>query len=259
MVKFKKLFVGCGLVVVGCVMWLVSACSQSGTGSIPVQPPKTVKLPLPSSATTTTPSTLSKSATVIAPSATTQSPTVTNSPPAESPTTTVAPPVVTTATPVETPTTTTEPPIVTTPATTTTPFYDIDINKYVLEINGFVNTSLSLSYAQIQTYPTVTLPVEIVCPGEEDEWDNWTGVPLSTLLNAAGLSPEASEVVFTGSDGYFVDLPLSTAMEKGVFLAYQMNGQALSQMRGYPLRLVATARRRLDLHWRVPTGQRRCQ
>jgi DMSO/TMAO reductase YedYZ molybdopterin-dependent catalytic subunit len=79
---------------------------------------------------------------------------------------------------------------------------------------------------------------EIVCPGTLDEWDNWTGVPLSTLLNAAGLSPEAGEVIFTGSDGYFVQLPLSTVLGKGVFLAYQVNGQALSQDRGYPLRLV---------------------
>jgi DMSO/TMAO reductase YedYZ molybdopterin-dependent catalytic subunit len=139
---------------------------------------------------------------------------------------------------------------VTTQPTTTTPFYDIDINTYLLDINGLVNTPLSLSYTQIQTYSTVTLPVEIVCPGEEDEWDNWTGVPLSTLLNVAGLSPEASEVVFTGSDGYFVDLPLSTVMEKGVFLAYQMNGQALSQMRGYPLRLVVGGSEGADwLRW----------
>jgi DMSO/TMAO reductase YedYZ molybdopterin-dependent catalytic subunit len=136
------------------------------------------------------------------------------------------------------------------PTTTITPFNDSDINAYVLDINGLVNTPLSLSYAQIQTYPSVTLPVEIACPGVEDEWDNWTGVPLSTLLNAAGLSPEASMVVFTGSDGYFVYLPLSTVLEKGVFLAYQMNGQSLSQDRGYPLRLVVSGSEGADwLRW----------
>ena len=28
MVKCKKLFIGCGLAVITCVMWLVSACTQ---------------------------------------------------------------------------------------------------------------------------------------------------------------------------------------------------------------------------------------
>ena len=63
---------------------------------------------------------------------------------------------------------------------------------------------------------------------------------MSTLLNAAGLMPEAGEVVLTGADGYYIILPLQTVLEKGVFLAYQMNGQDLSEDRGYPLRLVVT-------------------
>ena len=253
MVKFKKLFVGCGLVVVGCVMWLVSACTQSGTGSTPVQPPKTVNLPLPSSATTNTPSNLNKSATIISPTTTTQSPAVTNSTTAQIPTSTTMPPAVSTTTTEETPTTTTEPPIVpygyTPPTTTITPFNDSDINAYVLDINGLVNTPLSLSYAQIQTYPSVTLPVEIACPGVEDEWDNWTGVPLSTLLNAAGLSP-SEHGCFYWIRRVFCLFTSFNRPGKGVFLAYQMNGQSLSQDRGYPLRLVVSGSEGADwLRW----------
>jgi hypothetical protein len=37
-----------------------------------------------------------------------------------------------------------------------------------------------------------------------------------------------------------VELPLKTVLSGGVFLAYQMNGQALTPDRGYPLRLVVT-------------------
>jgi DMSO/TMAO reductase YedYZ molybdopterin-dependent catalytic subunit len=116
----------------------------------------------------------------------------------------------------------------------------VDINTYTLTVNGAVDTSLSLSYAQILAYPSVTQDARIICPGEEDETDQWTGVPLSTLLNAAGLSPEADEVVFTGLDGYYVQLPLASVLDSSVFLAYQMNGQTLPWERGYPLRLVVT-------------------
>jgi DMSO/TMAO reductase YedYZ molybdopterin-dependent catalytic subunit len=74
--------------------------------------------------------------------------------------------------------------------------------------------------------------------GDEIQLHQWTGVPLSTLLNAAGVSPGATEVVFTGLDGYYTQLPLASVLDSGVFLAYQINGQNLTWDRGYPLRLI---------------------
>jgi DMSO/TMAO reductase YedYZ molybdopterin-dependent catalytic subunit len=134
------------------------------------------------------------------------------------------------------------PPIVSTPAPApsegqTTP---TDIDNYLLYINGLVNNPQTLTYAQILALPYITQTVEIACPDVIDETDQWTGVPLSTLLNTAGLMPESNEVVLTGADGYYIVLPLETVLDKGVFLAYQINGQALSEDRGYPLRLVVT-------------------
>ena len=229
MVKFKKLLVGCGLAAVTCVMWLVSACTQSGANSVPSQPIKVTSSSTTNLNTSETP-TLSNSPTIITSTTTTQSSAVTATP---------APPPTTLA---ETPTTTTVPPIVSTPAPTpsegqTTP---TDIDNYLLYINGLVNNPQTLTYAQILALPSTTQTVEIACPDVIDETDQWTGVPLSTLLNAAGLMPESSEVVLTGADGYYIVLPLETVLDKGVFLAYQINGQALSEDRGYPLRLVVT-------------------
>ena len=229
MVKFKKLLVGCGLAAVTCVMWLVSACTQSGANSVPSQPIKVTSSSTTNLNTSETP-TLSNSPTIITPTTTTQSSAVTATP---------APPPTTLA---ETPTTTTVPPIVSTPAPTpsegqTNP---TDIDNYLLYINGLVNNPQTLTYAQILALPSTTQTVEIACPDVIDETDQWTGVSLSTLLNAAGLMPESSEVVLTGADGYYIVLPLETVLDKGVFLAYQINGQALSEDRGYPLRLVVT-------------------
>ena len=127
---------------------------------------------------------------------------------------------------------------------------EIDIDSYTLIIDGIVNSPLSLSYKQLQSFPTITRDAEIICPGVKDETDSWTGVSLSTLLKEAGLATGASEVVFTGEDGYFVQLPLETVLESDVFLAYKMNGQTLSQDRGFPLRLVVGKSQGADwLRW----------
>ena len=228
MSKYKKLFVGAAVTVISCVMWLVSACTQSEVNLVPGQPAKLGNSPITNPDTTTEPPTLIKSTTIIN-STTTQPSTAAN-------TTTTEPPAVAASTPAAT---TNAQSIATPPATTTTtPFYNVDINSYTLTIGGMVNSTLSLSYAQILAYPSTTQTARIICPGEEDETDQWAGVPLSTLLNAAGVSPEATEVVITGLDGYYTQLPLASVLDSSVFLAYQINGQNLTWDRGYPLRLV---------------------
>ena len=230
MSKYKKLFVGAAVTVISCIMWLVAACTQLEVNSVPSQPTKSGNLPIVVPDTTTEPPTLSKSTTII---------NSTTTPPSVAATTTTEPPAAVASTPPATTITTTAPSIATTPATTTTtPFYDVDINSYTLTIGGMVNSTLSLSYAQILAYPSTTQTARIICPGEEDETDQWTGVPLSTLLSAAGVSPEATEVVITGLDGYYTQLPLASVLDSSVFLAYQINGQNLTWDRGYPLRLI---------------------
>ncbi len=80
----------------------------------------------------------------------------------------------------------------------------------------------------------------------------WTGVPLRTLLEQAGLSENAREIVFEGADhgtpkekpmppeplSYARSLPVAKAVSPEVLVAYQMNGQELPQDHGFPVRLV---------------------
>jgi len=67
----------------------------------------------------------------------------------------------------------------------------------------------------------------------------WTGVPLSVLLNECGLKREASWLVSEGADpGKFSHtLPLSKALDD-VFVAYGQNGEPLRVEQGYPIRLI---------------------
>ena len=80
----------------------------------------------------------------------------------------------------------------------------------------------------------------------------WTGVPLSMLLERAGLADEVCELVLEGADrgvpkeepkppspiSYARSIPRTKAMESDVLIAYQMNGQDLTPDHGYPLRAI---------------------
>ncbi|WP_345528976.1 molybdopterin-dependent oxidoreductase [Streptomyces showdoensis] len=78
---------------------------------------------------------------------------------------------------------------------------------------------------------------------------DWTGVPLAALLAEAGPADGAVEAVFTGADhgvergteqDYRRSLPLPHAADpdRGVLVAYAMNGAPLPPQHGHPLRLV---------------------
>jgi len=115
---------------------------------------------------------------------------------------------------------------------------EYDIETYRLDVDGLVENPLSLSYEDILARPQVTELVLLICPGFF--WDNaeWTGTPLSLILEEAGVLPEAAKVRFI-SGSYSTTLSLEEATADGVFLAYEVNGETLPVEHGYPLRLVA--------------------
>jgi sulfane dehydrogenase subunit SoxC len=67
----------------------------------------------------------------------------------------------------------------------------------------------------------------------------WTGVPLSVLLNEAGVQKEASWLVSEGADpGKFTHtLPLAKAMDD-VIVAYGQNGEPVRPEQGFPIRMI---------------------
>ena len=75
----------------------------------------------------------------------------------------------------------------------------------------------------------------------------WTGVPLSFLLRAAGLRPDATTVMLQGFDegrlfenaqreAYTRLLPLSDCLAPEAMVAYKMNHQFLPRRNGFPAR-----------------------
>jgi DMSO/TMAO reductase YedYZ molybdopterin-dependent catalytic subunit len=118
---------------------------------------------------------------------------------------------------------------------------DVNIEQYRLVIDGLVETPLSLTYEEILAYPSVTEVVLLICPGFFADNVEWTGVPVTALLEEAGIKPEAKTVAFQDIAGsYRKELPLEDITgNDSIFLAHTVDGQALPLEHGYPLRLVA--------------------
>jgi len=115
---------------------------------------------------------------------------------------------------------------------------EINIEKYRLVVDGAVENPLSLSYEDILAYPEKTDVVLLICPGFFVDNAQWSGVPVSLILEEAKPKPGAKEVHFHAG-GYRSVLTLEEAQRQGTYLAHHVNGQVLPAEHGFPLRLVA--------------------
>ena len=115
---------------------------------------------------------------------------------------------------------------------------EVDIDTYRLTIDGLVGKPLVLSYDDISRYPMFSEAAILDCPEVFTDVAEWTGVPVSTLLDEAHVDPRATQVSFYAIDGYQRTFPLAEVLRDGVFLALKVNGQVLPKEHGYPLRLV---------------------
>jgi len=109
--------------------------------------------------------------------------------------------------------------------------------NWQLSVYGLVENPLNLTLADLEALPQTTEYATLYCvdpPTEAIAEGNWTGVQLWTLLETAGVSPNATKVAFFASDGFTTDLPIATAQKSDIIVAYAENGIPLSNV----LRLV---------------------
>jgi DMSO/TMAO reductase YedYZ molybdopterin-dependent catalytic subunit len=129
-------------------------------------------------------------------------------------------------------------------------------DDWEMRIDGLVRTPLTIRLADLKKRTAHTLEVWLECagngrthfdpPADGNQWNDFavsnatfTGVPLSGLLEEAGLQPGAVEVVATGADNEFQrGLPVDVARLPEVLLAWEMNGQPIPSVNGGPVRMV---------------------
>lgn len=111
-----------------------------------------------------------------------------------------------------------------------------------LAVNGLVSRPLSLSLAQLRHLPARTQITRHDCVEGWSAIGKWTGVPLSLLLNAAGLRQQARYIVFHCADTfgpypYYESIDLIDAFHPQTILAWALNDALLPIPNGAPLRL----------------------
>jgi sulfane dehydrogenase subunit SoxC len=134
----------------------------------------------------------------------------------------------------------------------------IDPLRHRLLIHGLVDRPLIFTMNELQRFPSVSRHAFIECAGNSrSAWleaqdltlqelhgltstSEWTGVKLSTLLEATGVRPEAAWMLVEGSDaaGLTRSVPLTEDVLSEAVVCYGQNGEALRPEQGYPLRLL---------------------
>jgi DMSO/TMAO reductase YedYZ molybdopterin-dependent catalytic subunit len=114
----------------------------------------------------------------------------------------------------------------------------IDLASYRLMVDGKVDHQLSLSYDDLRRLPKVTATPDLVCEGFFVDTTTWSGASLETILETAGVQPDAERIIMKGADGYSAGLTLDEALVPENFLAYEWMGQPVPVLHGFPLRAV---------------------
>jgi len=139
----------------------------------------------------------------------------------------------------------------------------IDPNTYTIKIDGLVEKEIEISLNDLKTkFEQVELEAVLQCGGNSRsaftptaggiQWGSgamgsalWKGVRLRDILDHAGLQKDAEWIGFNGREtaayyetpNFVRELKIEE-LDDHVILAYEMNGEDLPYLNGYPLRLI---------------------
>ncbi len=134
----------------------------------------------------------------------------------------------------------------------------IDPSEHRLIIHGMVDRPVIYTLDDIKRFPSVSVIHFLECSGNTGSeykeksiaptvqkthglvsGTEWTGVPMKTLLEEAGIQPGGTWLLCEGADAAALtrSIPTEKAMQDGL-LVYGQNGEALRPEQGYPMRAI---------------------
>ena len=139
----------------------------------------------------------------------------------------------------------------------------VKLSEWSLKVDGKVEHPTTLTMDDLKKLPRVELVGVLECAGNGRsfyephmagaQWafgsvgnGRWTGVRLRDVLKRAGIQSSATAVLCDGADvplGKMPDfqrtIPVEKALGPDTLLAYDMNGQPLTEQHGFPLRVIS--------------------
>lgn len=138
----------------------------------------------------------------------------------------------------------------------------VEAATWTLSIDGEVNAQTTLTLDELRKMPSATITSTLECAGNGRaffdppvagiQWTKgaigtarWTGVRLSDVLKRAGVKSTGRFVTMNGADralgtmpDFVRQIPMDKAMHADTILAYEMNGQPVPALHGFPLRAI---------------------
>jgi DMSO/TMAO reductase YedYZ molybdopterin-dependent catalytic subunit len=119
----------------------------------------------------------------------------------------------------------------------------LDLKTYILTIDGEVASPVKLSWTDILRLPETVSVSDFHCV---EGWSvlncKWAGVKFSEITRLVKPLETAEFATFECADGYTTSLTLAELAGDDVLLAYKLDGKALEEGLGFPLRLVVPSK-----------------
>ncbi len=139
---------------------------------------------------------------------------------------------------------------------------NVNVNEWKLTVDGEVQNPITLTLDELTKMPKHTVTVTLECAGNGRaffdppvagiQWEKgavgtarFAGARLADVLKKAGLKATAQYVAMNGADkpigtmpDFIRNVPMKKALDADTILAYEMNGEPLPILHGFPLRAV---------------------
>ncbi len=138
----------------------------------------------------------------------------------------------------------------------------VNVDEWKLTVDGEVQTPVTLTLDELKKMPKQTVTVTLECAGNGRAFSNppvagiqwergavgtarFAGARMADVLKKAGVKPTGRYVAMNGADkpigkmpDFIRNVPMKKALDADTILAYEMNGEPVPILHGFPLRVV---------------------
>ena len=119
----------------------------------------------------------------------------------------------------------------------------LDLKTYALTIDGEVANPVKLGWDDVLKLPRIVSVSDFHCV---EGWSvlncKWEGIRFREIVHLAKPKENAKFATFECADGYATSLTLDELAGDDVLLAYKLDGKALEEGLGFPLRLIVPSK-----------------